>query len=70
MNNRTKSVIIGAILGAVAGAIFGAMAAESDDPGVARGSTGFAALTTGDFFKVGISVLALARELGAMTRRA
>lgn len=70
MTDRTKSVLIGLLAGALIGAIFGSMLAEADEPGRAPGTTGLAAMNTGDFFKIGISLLTLARELGQMTRKA
>lgn len=70
MNDRTKSMLIGMVAGALLGALFGSMLAEADDPSRSPGSTGLAALNTGDFFKIGISLLTLARELGQMTRKA
>lgn len=70
MNDRTKSMLIGLVAGALLGALFGSMLAEEDAPGRAPGTTGLAALKAGDYFKIGISLLTLARELGAMTRKA
>jgi len=70
MNVRAKSVVIGMLIGAAAGAVFGWISAHEGDDPERTGATGLSTLAPGDFLKIGISLLTLARELGQMVRRA
>lgn len=69
MNERLKSVIVGAFLGAAVGAIFGMIVGDADDAQVAVKRSSLATVSPTDYLKIGISVLTLAREFGQMLRK-
>lgn len=71
MNERTRSLVIGLVFGALVGAVFGWIVGDAEEEASrAPGQpVGLAAMTTGDFVKIGISVLALVRELNVMMQR-
>lgn len=71
MSVRTKSVLIGLAIGAAAGAIFGWISSgeHSSNDGTRTAEVGLSTLAPGDFLKIGISLLTLARELGQMVKR-
>ncbi len=71
MSQRTKSMLIGLAIGAAAGAVFGWVSSQEhvQSDGTRMGTVGLSTLAPNDFLKIGISLLSLARELGAMVRR-
>jgi len=62
-SNRTGVVLAGVLAGAFLGGIFAWMASSRDGDGE---NAAVAALGPSDYFQLGISVLTLARQFGAM----
>jgi hypothetical protein len=70
MNPKIKSLLIGVLAGALLGAAIGWVVADgSEERGAGGERMGVAALGPGDYFKLGISILTLAREFGQMMKR-
>lgn len=70
MNPKIKAMLIGLLAGAALGAAIGWVAADGQDEAADNGERmGIAALGPGDYFKLGISILTLAREFGQMMKR-
>lgn len=71
MNERTRSLLIGLAFGALVGAVFGWIVGDAEEEATRSPNqpVGLSAMTTGDFVKIGISVLALVRELNVMLQR-
>ncbi len=71
MNERTRSALIGLAFGALVGVIFGWIVGDAEEEATRLPGqpVGLSAMTTGDFVKIGISVLALVRELNLMLQR-
>lgn len=69
MNDRTKSVVVGLVLGATIGAIFGWMVADSKKQRLPGQPTGLQAIAPGDYMKIGVAILTLAREFGQMLNK-
>jgi gas vesicle protein len=70
MNERMKSLLVGLVLGAIVGALFGWIVGESSENRQPGERTGLQAISTGDYIKIGVAVLTLAREFGQMMRKA
>lgn len=68
MSHRGRTVIAGLVAGALLGAAFAWMASDSDGGGDEAASQ-IAQLGPGDYFTLGISILTLARQFGAMLKR-
>jgi hypothetical protein len=68
MKYRTKALIIGTLVGAAFGAILALTSADGYDE-ADRAENPIAALGPGDYFQLGISMLALARQFGSMLKR-
>jgi hypothetical protein len=66
MNRKSKSLLVGILFGAIVGGIFGYLASAGENE---EGETGLAALGPGDYFQLGIGILTLARQFGAMVKR-
>lgn len=69
MNERLRSVMVGAFWGAAVGALFGMVVGDADDAQVAVKRSSLATVSPADYIKLGISVLTLAREFGQMLRK-
>lgn len=70
MNPKIKSLLIGLLAGATLGAAIGWVVADGADQRGENGERlGVTALGPGDYFKLGISILTLAREFGQMMKR-
>lgn len=70
MNPKIKSLLIGLLAGATLGAAIGWVVADGADQRSESGERlGVTALGPGDYFKLGISILTLAREFGQMMKR-
>lgn len=70
MRPRTKSIVIGIAAGAAIGAVFGWIIGDGEETATRSIEVGgLAALGPGDYLKIGIAVLALAREFNAMIRK-
>lgn len=71
MNERTKSLLIGIGFGALVGAVFGWIVGDAEDEATRTPGevVGLSAMSTGDFVKIGISVLALVQQLNSMMKR-
>jgi hypothetical protein len=65
-SSRTGIVILGVILGAVLGGSFAWLASSKSEKGSA---TALQSLGPADYFQLGIGVLTLARQFGAMIQR-
>lgn len=70
MNDRTKSILVGLALGAAIGALFGWIVGDSNENRLPGERTGLQAVSTGDYIKIGVAVLTLAREFTQMVRKA
>lgn len=70
MSTRMKAIVYGLAAGALIGAVFGWIVGDGEET-ASRSVTvgGLSALTPGDYLKVGISVLTLAREFNSMVRK-
>lgn len=66
MNERLKSIMVGALLGAAVGAVFGMLVGDANDKQIATKRSSLATVAPADYVKIGISVLTLAREFGQM----
>lgn len=62
-SNQTGVVVVGVLAGAFLGGIFAWMASKRNGDGE---NAAVAALGPSDYFQLGISVLTLARQFGAM----
>jgi hypothetical protein len=71
MSSRTRSVLVGLAIGAAIGALFGWIIGDADEhlPATTPTKSSVAMLGPGDFVKIAISVLVLAREFSQMLRR-
>lgn len=72
MNPKIKSLLVGLLAGAALGAAIGWVVADNTEASGADGERLGAAVATlgpGDYFKLGISILTLAREFGQMMKR-
>ncbi len=69
MSERLKSVAVGVILGAAVGALFGWLVSDADAQRAPGKVTGLQAIAPGDYLKIGVAVLTLAREFGQMLRK-
>ena len=67
MSYKTKALLIGARVGASLGALLAWTAADGHDD--AEEGHPLAVLGPADYFQLGISVLTLARQFGAMLKR-
>ncbi len=70
MNPKLKSLLIGLAAGALLGATMGWVFGDGKEQADEQGKTALAALGPGDYIKLGISILVLAREFSGMVRRA
>jgi hypothetical protein len=68
MRYRTKALLIGTALGALLGAILALTSADGYDE-AKESENPIAALGPSDYFQLGISILALARQMGQMLKR-
>ena len=66
MNERMKSIMVGAFLGAAVGAVLGMIVGDANDKQVAVKRSSLAQVAPSDYMKIGISILTLAREFGSM----
>lgn len=68
MNQRNKTLFIGAVAGAVMGVILAWIATdgEKDEEG---NPVGLASLSTGDYFQLGMAILTLARQFSGMVKK-
>jgi hypothetical protein len=64
--SRTGVIILGVVLGAVLGGSFAWLASSRSEEG---DETAIASLGPSDYFQLGISVLTLARQFGAMIHK-
>jgi hypothetical protein len=64
--SRTGVIILGVVLGAVLGGSFAWLASSRSEEG---DETAIASLGPSDYFQLGISVLTLARQFGAMIQK-
>jgi hypothetical protein len=69
MSNRWKSLAVGVALGAAIGALLGWLVSDADAHREPTRVTGLQAISPGDYIKIGIAVLTLAREFGQMLRK-
>lgn len=70
MNRKVKALLIGLLAGAALGAAIGWVVADGEEKvGTDGERLGVTALGPGDYFKLGISLLTLAREFGQMMKR-
>ena len=70
MNPKLKSLLIGLAAGALLGAAMGWVFGDGKEQADEQGKNALAALGPGDYHKLGISILVLAREFSGMVRRA
>jgi hypothetical protein len=66
MNSKTRAMLIGTVAGALLGAIFGWVASDGEGDGEESGA---AQLGPADYFQLGIGILTLGRQFGAMLRK-
>jgi hypothetical protein len=74
MSRKTRAVMIGVGAGALLGAAFAWIASQGAEDAAAEGggdgvTDAIAALGPMDYFQLGISILTLARQFGAMLQR-
>jgi hypothetical protein len=69
MKRRNKSLMIGVAVGALLGAVLALIATEGYEEASASEDP-VKALGVGDYLALGISLLSLARQFGAMLKRA
>lgn len=67
MSHKGRSVIVGLIAGALLGAAFAWIASDGQEDGD-RAVSPISRLGPGDYFTLGISILTLARQFGAMLK--
>ena len=70
MNPKLKSLVIGMAAGALLGATMGWVFGDGKEQADEQGKSALASLGPGDYIKLGISILVLAREFSGMVRRA
>lgn len=68
MNDRTRALITGVIAGGILGAVLAWIATDGYDEASSRENP-IKALGPGDYLALGIGILTLARQFGAMLKR-
>ncbi|MFN8446325.1 MAG: hypothetical protein U0175_36375 [Caldilineaceae bacterium] len=68
MNQRTKTLVTGAFAGAFIGVALAWIATDGDKDDEGN-PVGLAALSTGDYFQLGMAILTLARQFSSMVKK-
>ena len=68
MKDRTRALMIGSVAGALVGLTLAWIATDGDRDEEGN-PVGFASLSTGDYFQLGMAILTLARQFTGMVNK-